>query len=421
MIDWVLILGIIIPLTLSALFSGLEIAFVSSDRLFLELQTQRKGYQFKALKFVISRPSLFLTTTLLGNTIALVIYGTFMTAFMKPYIDVFVSSEIISLVLGTIISTLMVLFLAEFLPKTLFMVKPNQALALLSIPFALFTVVMYPMIWLVDQIARIVIKQFFKVEFSMEKQKYQLDDLNNYLKDVLSKKGESGDNDLGIEAEILTNALDFKSVKTRDCMIPRIELEAVQIVDSVDILRDRFVSTGFSKILVYKETIDNIIGYCHSSQLFKKPKSIAEMLTPIDFVPETALANDVMVTLNKNRRSIAIVVDEFGGTAGLVAIEDIIEEIFGDIKDEHDKKDLMELKLDSYNYLFSARQEVEYLNEKYQIGLPLGEYETLGGLILSELGDIPNKEDIVKFDDFFFTIKQMDGVKINQVKLTLIE
>lgn len=418
MINWLVVSGVIIPLLLSAFFSGIEIAFISADRVFLELQTQRKGINSRALRYLIQNPSYFLTATLLGNTASLVIYGSSMTLLTQPYLDSFVTNEVLSLVLATVIATLLVLMLAEFLPKSLFLLRPNQSLAFLAIPFFVIFVILFPIVFIVDSVSRYVIEKMFKVEYSVEKPVYQLTDLNNYLKEVVSKTIVN-ENTLDIETEILANALQFKAVKVRDCMIPRIELEAVEEGSSIQELKDRFVKTGFSKIIVYKESIDNIIGYCHSSQLFKKPETVQEILSSIDFVPETALANEVMVELIQKRKSIAVVVDEFGGTSGIVAIEDIIEQIFGEINDEHDKESLVEVKLDSNNFLFSARHEIAYLNTEYSLNLPEGEYETLGGLILSHLGEIPQKEDVIELNDYVLTVKHVDGVKIDKVKLTL--
>lgn len=418
MIDWVVVFGVVIPLMFSAFFSGIEIAFISADRVFLELQTQRRGLNSRALRYLIQNPSYFLTATLLGNTASLVVYGSSMTFLTQPYIDGFVTNEILSLIIATLVSTLLVLLLAEFLPKSLFLLRPNQSLAFLAIPFFVIFVILFPVVFVVDSVSRFVIETMFKVEYSVEKPVYQLTDLNNYLKEVVSKTVVN-ENTLDIETEILTNALQFKAVKVRDCMIPRIELEAVEEDATIEELKQRFVKTGFSKIIVYRESVDNIIGYCHSSQLFKKPESIKGILSSIDFVPETALANDVMVELIQKRKSIAVVVDEFGGTSGIVAIEDIIEQIFGEINDEHDKENLVEVKLDNNNFLFSARHEITYLNTEYNFDLPEGEYETLGGLILSQLGEIPEKEDVIELTDYVLTVKHVDGVKIDKVKLTL--
>lgn len=290
-------------------------------------------------------------------------------------------------------------------------------LAALAVPFMIIYIILFPFVYFIVNLSRLVITYVLGMEYSDEKPVFGLIDLNNYVKNMQRVKHE--DNDIELDAKIFHNALEFKSVRVRECMIPRTEIVAISIDEGVDKLKETFVESGHSKIIVYREAIDDVIGYCHSSELFKKPKTIEEILTPILSVPETTMANELMIKFINQRKSLAVVIDEFGGTSGIVSMEDVIEEIFGEIEDEHDEDDLIEQKLDDTTYLFSARLEVDYLNDKYNWHLPVGEYETLSGLILAFTEDIPQPGERISTPPFTFIIQSTLDNRIDVVKMTI--
>lgn len=411
-----LLSGILATLILSAFFSGIEIAFISADKLHIELRGKKGSLSSRILAQLAKKPSMFIGTTLIGNTITLVIYGSLMTRALEPILGMYFQDSVVIMMLQTLISTLVVLALAEFLPKSLFLISPNKILSFFALPMEVLRWLLAPVTWVVVNFSKVIIVNVFKGEFSRENPVFGLTDLDNYLRDIVGR-GADEEEAPDVDAKIFSNALEFKTIKVRECMIPRTELQAVDVNGEMADLKRVFIDSGYSKILIYKESIDNIIGYCHSSQLFKKPKSIEEMTTDVQFVPETAPANELMVDLINSRKSIAVVVDEFGGTSGLVTIEDIIEEIFGEIQDEHDDDGLEEQDIGDGMYIFSARQEINYLNDTYDLSLPTGDYDTLGGLILSNHGEIPKPNDLVEIEPFRMVIKTMDGVKIDRVKV----
>ncbi len=404
-------------MVLSAFFSGAEIAYVAADRLFLELRMNKGSFLLRQLKPLMNNPAQFLSTTLIGNNLVLTIYGYLMAKALQPYLTPHLdpASELLA---QTVIATLIILATAEFLPKSLILLSPNKMLLAMAFPLRVFGIILYPFAYVLTALSKFTITKIFKVPYENEKPSYGLVDFNNYLKGIVQ---ESADQSLDIEAEFLNNALEFKTIQVRECMQPRTELLAIEQEKSILELRELFIESGYSKILIYKESIDNIIGYCHSSVLFKKPEAIRDILTGVDFVPETTLANELLVQLLSTRKSIAVVVDEFGGTSGIVTVEDIIEEIFGEIEDEHDEQELFALKLDAHNFVLSARHEIDHLNERFHFKLPEGDYETLSGLILSVHGDIPKTEDIIETENFIFSIKAMDGIKLDRVKMTIKE
>ncbi|MGC4020862.1 MAG: hemolysin family protein [Cyclobacteriaceae bacterium] len=409
---------ILTTLIFSFFFSGIEIAFLSANKLQIELQgKQGKRWGVIMSKF-LKNPSAFIGTTLIGNTVALVLFGIFMAQFIDPLLDFLPedsNDEVVRLTIETLISTLFILFTAEFLPKSLFLINPNLVLATLAEPFNIFYWILKPFTFSIVGLSKFVITKIMGIEYSEEKPVFGLTDLNNYLKNMLKVKHE--DEEIELDKKIFHNALEFKTVKVRDCMIPRMEISAVGIDEGIDKLKQAFVESGHSKILIYRDTIDDLIGYCHSAALFKKPTRIEDILTPVVITQETSMANEVMVQLIKEHKSIAVVVDEFGGTSGMVSMEDIIEEIFGEIEDEHDSDDLVEMKIDDRTYVFSARLEVDYINDNYGLGLPIGEYETLGGLILSYTEDFPKQGDTVTILPFTFIIQKTDKKKIDSVKI----
>jgi putative hemolysin len=413
---------ILISLAFSFFFSGIEIAYLAANKLQLELQGKQGSLAGRIYAKFLKKPSLFIGTTLIGNTIALVLYGIFMAQLLEPQLSAWlpetVDNEATVLILQTLIATLLVLITAEFLPKSLFLINPNLMLTALAIPFNLVYYVLFPLVYSIMVLSRFVIVHIIRSEYSDEKPVFGLTDLNHYLKNMQSVKHE--DEAIELDKKIFHNALEFKSVKVRECMIPRTEIVAVDVRDGIEKLRETFVESGHSKILVYKETIDDVIGYCHSSELFKKPSRIEDILTRIIIVPETILANELMIRFINERKSLALVLDEFGGTAGLVSMEDVIEEIFGEIEDEHDEDSLIEQQLNADTWLLSARHEIDYLNDTYGWNLPTGEYETLGGLILSSFEDLPKAGESIEIPPYTITVQSTLDNRIDTVKLTII-
>ncbi len=405
-------------LVFSFFFSGIEIAFLSANKLQIELQgKQGKPWGLIMAKF-LKNPSAFIGTTLIGNTVALVLFGIFMAQLIDPLLDFLppnLNDEVIHLMIETLISTLFILFTAEFLPKSLFLINPNLVLATLAVPFNIFYWLLYPLTFTIVGLSKIVITKVMGIEYSEVKPVFGLTDLNNYLKNMMKVRHEN--EDIELDKKIFHNALEFKTVKVRDCMIPRMEISAVGIDEGIEKLREAFVESGHSKILIYKDTIDDLIGYCHSAALFKRPARIEDILTPLIITQETAMANALMVQLIKERKSVAVVMDEFGGTSGMVSMEDVIEEIFGEIEDEHDNDDLVEQKIDERTFLLSARLEVDYLNDHFGLNLPIGEYETLGGLILAFTEDFPKQGDTVTILPFTFIILKIEKRRIDTVKV----
>ncbi len=412
---------VLVSLALSAFFSGVEIAFISADKLHIELRSQQGHLSDKILSGFLKKPSWFITTTLIGNNVTLVIYGIFIALLLEPLIAAnlppFLNNELFIYVLQTIIATFIVLVTAEFLPKSLSLIHPNRMLSFLSIPIYVVYIIFYPAVWLIVHLSKLFIEKLLRLEYSEVRPIFGLIDLNQYIKSMIDDQEDKKKQE--VDAKIFTNALEFKTVKVRDCLVPRTELVTISIDDSIEELTSAFVESGFSKILVYKESIDNIIGYCNSIELFKKPENVSDIIIPIIIVPETMLANKLMIQLISERKNLALVVDEYGGTSGIVTIEDIIEEILGEIQDEHDKEDLLEKKVDENNFLFSARHEIDYLNDKYNFHLPEGDYETLGGLILAVAEDFPKKNEKIKFDEFIFTIDSIEDIRIDNIMLTI--
>ena len=421
--DTHLLPAIIASLAFSFFFSGIEIAFLSANRLQIELKGKRGITWAVIMSRFVKNPSGFIGTTLIGNTLALVLFGIFTTEMFEPLLKAnlpqSLNSEPSVLLIQTIASTMIILFTAEFLPKSLFLINPNLMLAALAVPFQLLYIPIWPIMFAIVSLSKLVIVYVLRLEYSEERPVFGLTDLNTYLKNTLNVRYEN--EEIELDKKIFHNALEFKTVRIRDCMIPRTEITCVSLEDGLEKLKEAFLESGHSKVIIYKETIDDVIGYCHSAALFKHPATIEEILTPIRIVPETMLANELMVQLIKDRRSLAVVVDEFGGTSGLVSMEDVIEEIFGDIEDEHDEDHLIEQKIDDKTFLLSARHEIDYLNETYGWHLPEGDYETLSGLILSYTEDFPDKDEIVKILGYTFSIQSTQDKRIDIVKITVDE
>lgn len=420
------ILIIICSLIFSAFFSGMEIAYVSANKIHIEIEKKQNDFLAKILTRLTRKPSKFIATMLVGNNIALVVYGFFMGDLLMEWLgSMQLEREFwryivmdLSLLTQTVISTLIILLTAEFLPKVFFQIYANSLLKIFAVPaylfYLLFSFISSFVIWISD----FVLKRFFKTEGDEVQLAFTKVELGNYINEQMEKMEE--DQIVDSEIQIFQNALDFSEVKSREVMIPRTEIVAVDISEEPKDLIETFTQTGLSKILVYKETIDDIIGYIHSFELFKKPDTIKSILLPVVFVPETMLVKDVLNILIKKRKSIAVVIDEYGGTSGMMTVEDIVEELFGEIEDEHDPVLLIEERLADDHYLFSARLEVDYLNEVYRLNIPEGEnYETLGGFIVNFTEEIPPQDGVVEIDDFTVIIKEVSNTKIELVEVKI--
>lgn len=420
---------IIVSLFFSAFFSGMEIAFISANKIHIEIEKKQEGFLPKILTRLTKRPSKFIATMLIGNNVALVIYGLFMgdllmDLFKKwapltaPALNVLFTD--FSLLTQTVISTLVILLTAEFLPKVLFQIYANTLIKALALPAYMFYLIFSQVSNFVIFISDLILKVFFKTSGDSVPLAFSKLEIGDYITEQM--EAVATEDEVDSEIQIFQNALEFSAVKARDVMVPRTDLCAVEIDESPKNLVKIFSMTGFSKLLVYKDTVDNIIGYVHSYELFKKPKTIMSMLLPIEYVPETMLINDILNVLTKKRKSIAIVLDEYGGTSGMVTVEDIVEELFGEIEDEHDSTDLIEEQLSDNTYKFSARLEVDYLNETYHLDLQeRDDYGTLGGLIVHETGEIPALNQSISIGLYCFTILEVSGNKIDLVSLEVLE
>lgn len=418
-----LLLVILITILLSAFFSGMEIAFVSANKLRLELDKQSEPFNSKILKLVTANPGNYIATMLVGNNIALVIYGIAFATLLEPFLQSYIQSESIILFLQTIISTIIILVFAEFLPKTLFRVIPNTLLNVFSLPLALFFFIFYPVTRFTVGITNAMMKGFFKTDVSSAHKNlvFSRIDLDEFVSERDNMGVEKKEN-VETEVKLFKNALDFSKVKLREIMVPRTEIEMLDVSATVSELRQKFVETGYSRIIFYDENVDNIVGYVHSSVIFQNPETIKPYITKVLIVPETMPANKLLSTFIREHRSIAIVVDEFGGTSGMVTSEDILEEIFGEIEDEHDTTDIIERKISDNEYIFSGRSEIDLINEKYFLDLPeTEEFETLAGFILFYHESIPKINSVIKIGIFQFKILKATNTKIELVKLTISE
>lgn len=414
---------IIAMLLLSAFFSGMEIAFVTANKLRMELDRSKNTLGSKIISIFSRYPGHYISTMLIGNNIALVVYGIVMAKVLEPYIAHWVDSESIILTIQTIISTILILVTAEFIPKTLFRINPNTVLNWFALPVMLFYIIFYPITVITMLLSKNIIHTISSTKISkeVEKQafgKVDLDHLVQEVQDTQDTQDITDDNSHDIK--IFRNALDFSKIKLRECMVPRNEIEAMDINGTVNELTQRFTETGYSRILIFKESIDNIIGYVHSSVIFKNPQSLKAALSKIIIVPETMAAHKLLNLFTKEQKSIAVVVDEFGGTAGMVSMEDIMEEIFGEIEDEHDSIDLIEKVISENEYLFSGRIEIDYLNDKYDLGLPESEdFETLNGFILHNHESIPKYNETITINNFTLKIVEASNTRIEKIKLTI--
>lgn len=412
---------ILVTLLLSAFFSGIEIAYYSANKLRLELKKNEKASSAKILGFFNQYPSYFMTNTLVGNNIALVIYSIYMKAVLSAFIVTSFPSldnQFTLFIVITIISSIIVLIFAEFLPKAIFRSNPDRILAILAIPFMLFYYLFYPINLLVVWLSKVLLNRFVAKESNDEDKPV----FNHYdLFHFVAESDEQEESLLDLDTEIFKNAIQFPEVKVRECMIPRTEVNAIEIAEDIQSLVELFKQTGHSKIVVYRENIDNVVGYTHIIDLYRDPSNIDSILMPISIAPESMAASELLKQLIQKQRSMAVVVDEFGGTAGIITLEDIIEEIFGEIRDEHDSEDFVEKQISENEFLFSARLEIDYLNQQYQLSLPEGEYETLGGLILSINESIPEPNETIAYEPYEFTISSVAKARIEEVRVKIKE
>ena len=418
---------ILLSLLFSAFFSGMEIAFVSANKIHIEIEKKQEGFLAKVLTWLTEKPSKFIATMLIGNNIALVVYGMFMGDLLMDWFQTllptpydFINSLLtdFSLLSQTVISTLIILLTAEFLPKVLFQIYSNTLLKFFAVPAYIFYLLFSFISWFVIKVSDFILRTLFKTQGDEVQLSFTKLELGDYITEQMETVEE--EDEVDSEIQIFQNALQFSTVKAREVMVPRTEITAVEINETPKNLTKLFTETGYSKILIFKENIDEIIGYVHSYELFKKPKTIKSILLPVEFVPETMLIQDILNVLTKKRKSMAVVLDEYGGTSGILTVEDIIEELFGEIEDEHDTTDLFEEQIGENEFKFSARMEVDYINENYKLELPEGEeYETLGGLIVNHTGEIPEQDTEVTIDEFTFKILEVSNTKIDLVSVRI--
>lgn len=409
---------ILLSLLFSAFFSGMEIAFLSSNRLKIELDRHKGTFNGKVMGKFYKKESFFIALLLLGNNIALVLFGIYAAKILQPVIESWgVLEPALILIIQTILSTLLVLVISEFLPKALVQINPNGFLRIATTPMLLI----YSLLYLPTQLVMFfsgLFLRLLKTDRSNSAKVFSIVDLEHYVQDISARIKE--EQDFGNEMQILQNALDFRTIKARDCMVPRTEIIAIEVDEAIERLNKIFIDNGLSKIIVYRKTIDNIIGYVHSFELFKSPVSIKQILLPIAFVPSAMPGKELLELFTKQAGNIAVVVDEYGGTAGIVTIEDVVEEIFGEIEDEHDVEDLLEEKISEEIFRFSARLEIDYLNNEYGFNLPESdEYETLGGFIIHQIETIPELGEQIEFENITLEIEKVSDRRIEVVCLKL--
>ncbi len=410
---WIVVVACLVT---CAFFSGMEIAFLSANKLRIELRSKQGNYTAKLLSRYLKNPSDFISTVLVANNLALVIYGIYMGEILDAGFGSMVHNHFLKFFLITIISTIIVLVTAEYLPKSLFRINPDTVLFSLALPFRFFHVLLWPLIYFSKKSSSFLLRLLTKARVSENTVVFSKVDLDNYIAS-LENTGQAETTD--IDTEVFRNALEFSDVKVRDFMIPRTELIALDIEDSITELHKLFIETSLSKILIYRDNIDHIIGFVHHSEMFNKPTKIQDALKPALIVNESMQAHDLLRQFIQKRRSVAIVVDEFGGTAGLVVIEDVIEEIFGEIDDEFDTEQLTESELGSNHYLLSTRHEIDYLNDKYHLELPEGDYNTLGGFVIAVCGKIPRVRETIREKQFEFIVTKAKGSRVEEVELII--
>lgn len=402
---------IVVCLFFSAFFSGLEIAYISRNKLNFEIKSKSKSVFGKIFALFNRNNSEFIATMLIGNNLSLVMYGLVMAQLLEPMLS-FINNDISILIIQTLVSTVIVLITAEYIPKSIFLINPDKLLITFSIPLLIIYFILYPVVKVVMFFSKWFIIKILNQDYSDEKVVFKLTDLNDYIKRVVVNDKEIQSKNV---TEFFNNALALKTVKVRDCMIPRTDIISIDEKDSILELKNIIDESGFSKIIIYKSSIDHIIGYCHGLSLFNNPKTIKEIIRPITLINETNLASEVLFKFMSEQINIAVVIDEYGGTSGILTLEDIIEEIFGEIIDEFDDNVFLENKVNNNAYNFSARLEIEYLNSKYNFKIPVGEYDTLGGFILDFNKNLPKKGEIIKFDNYLIKILSMNDNRIDSV------
>jgi CBS domain containing-hemolysin-like protein len=411
---------IAVSIILSAFFSGMEIAFVSANKLHIELEKKREGFIPLILNKITQKSSKFITTMLVGNNISLVIYSYYMGRFLLGILHLEGLNEFSILLVQTIISTIIILITAEFLPKAIFRIYANEVLKIFAVPAYVFYVLFHFLSDFITVISDFFLRVFFKTNADEQQVEFSKEELGNYILEQLETSND--DEEMDSEIQIFQNALEFHNVKAREVMVPRTEIIAVEIHEKVTNLESIFIETGLSKVLVYKSSMDDVIGYINAFELFKKPKTIKSILLSVEIVPESMMINNILNILMKKRKSVAVVVDEYGGTSGIITVEDIVEELFGEIEDEHDSQEFLEEKLNETTFNFSARLEVDYLNEEYHLSIPKSEaYETLGGFIIEHTENIPEEDEVLDIEGFEIRILNTSGAKIDVVCLKIID
>ncbi|MFQ3297320.1 MAG: putative hemolysin [Polaribacter sp.] len=411
---------ILLSIILSGFFSGMEIAFVSANKLHIELEKKRAGFIPQILNKITQKSSKFITTMLVGNNISLVIYSYYMGRFLLGILPLEGFNDFSILLIQTIISTIIILVTAEFLPKTIFRIYANEVLKIFAVPAYIFYVLFHFFSDFITGISDFFLRVFFKTNADEQQVKFSKEELGHYILEQL----ETGNDDEEVDSEIqiFQNALEFHNVKAREVMVPRTEITAVEIHEKVTNLESVFIETGLSKVLVYKSSMDDVVGYINAFELFKKPKTIKSILLSVEIVPESMMINNVLNILMKKRKSVAVVVDEYGGTSGMITVEDIVEELFGEIEDEYDVQEFLEESVDETTFNFSARLEVDYLNEEYDLSIPKSEaYETLGGFIIEHTENIPEENEVVDLEGFEIRILSTSGAKIDIVCLKVTD
>ncbi|WP_445717694.1 hemolysin family protein [Flavobacterium sp.] len=413
---------IVVCLLLSAFFSGMEIAYISSNKVYLSIEKRQQNFNASILNKLTEKPSQFITSMLVGNNVVLVVYGIYSGDLIINWLEGYFNlTAFVGLLLQTLISTAIILLTAEFLPKVFFQIYANSFIKFFAVPsYFFYQLFFWPtkfIIWISD----IVLRKFFKTPGDQVQDYFSKVELGNYITEQMNNV--SNENEIDSEIQIFQNALEFSDLKARDIMTPRTEISGAEILDSVVDLKNTFVKTGYSKLLIYQNSIDDILGYVHSFELFNKPKTIKSIMIPVEYIPETIFIKDALDLLTKKRKSIAVVLDEYGGTSGIITVEDIIEQLFGEIEDEHDLEEtLIDEVVEENTYLFSARLDVEFLNEKYNLQIPESDsYSTLGGFIVNHTKEIPSNEEKINVENFEIIIHSASNKKIELVRLSIKE
>lgn len=412
---------IVCSILFSAFFAGMEIAFISANKLLIELKNKQGSTYARMLSPFVANPSKFISTTLIGNNIGLVVYGIYMAQILNETLIAWIpqleKSLFLLLALQTIVSTLIVLVTAEFLPKVLFRINPDNLLKVLVFPFLVFYYLFWPIVHFITWLSKLILTKLSGDQFKESTPAFSKVDLDQYIEQI---QEQDLPEDIEVDTEIFKNALDFSNIKVRECLVPRTELVAMDLEDSIEDLYQKFIETGLSKILIYKDHPDQIIGYVHQKEMFKKPKQIKSIMISVVIATETMGIMDLLNKFIRTRKSLALVVDELGSTAGIITIEDILEEVFGEIEDEHDVEDLIEEKISETEYRFSARQEIDYLNNEYDLNIPEGDYHTLGGFIFARHENIPFTGEKMMLENFELTIESVNNARIGVVKLRIL-